>query len=66
MALVADPKVVFEANPDGTYDLWVNGRVKEYDVQADDFADTLRRRRVRPTIYTVKDLSGYPQTVRAR
>lgn len=38
--------VVFTSNTDGTYDLVVDGRVLEYDVDPDRFADALRRRRL--------------------
>lgn len=66
MVFGSEPKVRFEENEDGTYDLWVNGRVKEYDVEAEDFSQALRRARVRPTIYKVLDKTGYPETVRVR
>ena len=52
--------VVFENNGDGTYDLKVDGRTLEYDVEVDDFGHALRRRRVDSgsEVY-VEDETGY-------
>lgn len=54
--------IVFEANPDGTYDLSIHGRAGEYDLAPEDFAAALKRRRVDPSekVY-IEDLTGYRQ-----
>ena len=66
-----DPKapvvVVFRAerSPGGVvYDLLVNGRVREYDVEQHEFAAALRRARVKPTDAYVEDLTGYRTPLR--
>lgn len=43
------------------YDLWVDGRIAEYDVARDEFEDALRRRRLDRSdgpVY-VEDLTGH-------
>lgn len=53
--------VVF-TQTDGTnlYDLRVDGRAAEYDVEPEDFAAALRRRRISPdTVVYVEDESGH-------
>ena len=55
--------ILFRANGDGTYDLEVHGRAAEYDVEPDDFAQALRRRRIDPRKEPVfvEDTTGYRQ-----
>lgn len=55
---------VFRANGDGTFDLEVDGRAAEYDVDPEDFASALRRRRVEPTEVYVEDETGYRSKLR--
>lgn len=54
--------IVFREEKPGLYDLFVNGRIAEYDVGPEDFRATLRRRRVtvraNEHVY-VEDLTGY-------
>jgi hypothetical protein len=54
--------VVFEEQSGGTFDLKVDGRIIEYDVEQGDFMAALRRARSRipggQKIY-VEDLTGY-------
>lgn len=43
------------------YDLTIDGRAAEYDVEPEDFAAALKRRRVDPSRYAiyVEDETGY-------
>lgn len=50
---------VFEENPDGTYDLLVDRRRVEYDVEADEFHDALRRARFDGADVWVEDETGH-------
>ena len=43
------------------YDLFVDGRVVEYDVHPDDFGAALRRARVDTSEVVIEDDSGYRQ-----
>lgn len=52
---------VFRSNGDGTFDLEIDGRAAEYDVEPDDFPAALRRRRLDRSdspVY-VEDETGY-------
>lgn len=54
--------IVFRQNAgEKTYDLTIDGRAAEYDVEPEDFAAALKRRRVDPTRYAiyVEDETGY-------
>lgn len=53
--------VVFEEQPDGLYDLKVDGRAAEYDVEPDDFGAALRRRRLdrSSSPIFIEDQTGY-------
>lgn len=54
--------VVFEDNDDGTYDLKVDGRIREYDVPAHDLKGALSRARLdRSRPVYVEDATGYRQ-----
>lgn len=51
--------VLFLENEDGTYDLLVQRRVKEFDINREDFAGALHRARVSPgASVLVEALSG--------
>ena len=39
------PDIAFIANGRGTYEMWVGGRIGDYGVAEEDFADAIRRRR---------------------
>lgn len=56
----SDVDVVFEQNFDGTYDLKVDRRTREYDVAPEDLKAALRRARI-PTgeEVFVEDETGY-------
>lgn len=58
--------IVFEEQPSGLYDLKVDGRVKEYDVEPWDILGALSRARVAPGEVFVEDASGYRQRLRRR
>lgn len=53
---------------DGTeeFDLVVDGRIAEYDVEPDDFLAALRRRRLDPKDVFVEDDTGYRQRLNRR
>jgi hypothetical protein len=58
-------RVKFSENSDGTYDLLINGRIKEYDVDADEFRRTLKKYRAPlPCFVMVEDATGYTQRQR--
>ena len=58
-------RVKFSENDDGTYDLYVNGRIWAYDVDDEDFGVTLRRFKVPlPAHVIVEDTTGYGPRVR--
>lgn len=60
-------RVKFSANPDGTYDLFVNGRIWAYDVDAEDFRKVLQRFGAPfPCTVPVEDLTGYAPKVHFR
>lgn len=50
---------VFRENEDGTYDLWHDGRIKEYDVEEYDFKGAIRRARIQPEVIMIEDTTGY-------
>lgn len=54
--------VFVQVSGQALYDLHVNGRVQAYDVEPDEFSETLRRRRIDPKtdgpVY-VEDETGY-------
>lgn len=61
----ATDRVRFSDNGDGTFDLFVNGRIWAYDVEHDDFGRTLRRFKVpMPCYVLVEDTTGYQQRQR--
>lgn len=60
-------RVKFSENRDGTYDLYVNGRIWAYDVDAEDFKATLQRFGAPfPCAVPVEDLTGYAPKVHFR
>lgn len=59
--------IVFEQNPDGTFDLKVDGRIREYDVEQPDLHGALRRARIQPTEEVfIEDTSGYRERLPRR
>lgn len=63
----ATDRVKFSENKDGTYDLFVNGRIWAYDVDAEDFKATLKRFGAPfPCSVQVEDLTGYAPRVHLR
>jgi hypothetical protein len=50
---------VFIPAPEGLYDLVVDGRAREYDVEPDDFAGAVRRARLDPKDVLIEDDTGY-------
>jgi len=58
-------RVKFSENRDGTYDFFVNGRIKEYDVDADEFRRILKKYHAPlPCWVLVEDTTGYTQRSR--
>lgn len=49
----------------GRYDMMVNGRAGEYDVDPEDFSTAIRRRRLQPTEVWIEDTTGYRERIRA-
>lgn len=58
---------VFQENFNGTYDLVVNGRTREYEIDPDDLVHALRRARIPAgdEVY-VEDESGYRERLKVR
>lgn len=56
--------IIFREEEPGNFDLHVDGRIVEYDVEPDEFRSVLRRRRIDPAkdgpVYT-EDTTGYRQ-----
>lgn len=52
-------KAVFVPTEKGLYDLQVDGRTKEYDVEPWDFEGAVRRARIDPSTVQVEDDLGY-------
>jgi hypothetical protein len=50
---------VFVPNQDGTYDLQVDHRTREYDVDPEDLMAAVRRARLDPSKVSVEDETGY-------
>lgn len=59
--------VEFRQETDDEYDLWVDGRIADYEILRSGFEDALRRARVhdRDDIY-VEDRTGYRQRLPRR
>lgn len=57
---------VFRENANGTYDLEVDGRTRDYDLDDDEFGDALRRvRYTGPDVY-LEDLTGARERILRR
>lgn len=57
---------VFIPAPEGLYDLHVDGKVREYDVEPDDFLHAVRRARLDPTEVLIEDDTGYRAPIARR
>lgn len=59
--------VMFRLEKDGTYDLWIDGRIADPELEPDQFEDALRRRRVhhRDDVF-VEDMTGYRTKIQRR
>lgn len=49
----------FIENADGTYDLHVDRRAVDYDIDPSDFYEALRRSRLTPDAFWVQDSTGF-------
>lgn len=57
---------VFIPAEQGLYDLVVDGRTREYDVEPEDFHDAIRRARLDPKKVLIEDDTGYRATLGRR
>lgn len=51
----AKPVGIFVEGDPGRFAFWIDGRIFDYDVAADDISDAIRRARLSPTQCVVRD-----------